>query len=89
MICPVCALTIDPRTGVVTDGRTTVHGRCHGKPFVEPRPSDEALVAAIAEMLHGHVGDAGTYEDLRGAAEKLAREISQVLLSRFWIERRT
>lgn len=62
---------------------------CPSATFLAPRPSDEALVAAIASMLHGRVdGVSGTYADLDHTAEKLAREISQVLLSRFHITKR-
>lgn len=59
-----------------------------GASFIEPDPSDEALVAAIASMLRGRGCTSGTSAELSESAEKLAREISQVLLSRFHITER-
>jgi hypothetical protein len=47
--------------------------------FIAPNATDEALVAAIASML----------ADRTDEPVKLAREISQILLSRFHITPRT
>jgi len=92
MTCPHCTRAIGKTDGVYVTWRhgerIVFHSKCHARaPFVEPSPDDEALVEAIASMLHSRMMVVAGSLAANGP-DKLAREISQVLLSRFRIERR-
>lgn len=81
-ICHICGRLMFTKDSLVRHGNAWIHKAC-GTPapevaFIAPASSDEALVAAIASMLADRVDE----------PEKLAREISQVLLSRFHITER-
>jgi hypothetical protein len=79
--CPICGNLMLNADTVVDSNEGLAHSHCAARTLptlIQPSEDDEALVAAVASMLDGRLYD----------ADKTAREVTQVLLSRFHITKR-